>query len=306
MQELGKTLKRAREEKGLTLRDIERATKIGIRMLEQIESGEFHKLPEGVFARNFVRQYCEFVDMDPEPVLIEAFNGGLQPADQEEELGVEPARPMNWWPVLVAVAVILVLMLWVWPGWLRGQRDSSDQITPASRTSEPLHDKEDVGVSATRGPAIDPLDSDEATAVGNTGPNDAGLKADGAEEDPASPEDRTITMIQPEDNSQLKAEATGQQINDAQLELAEGPVAVLEFQVTDRCWVNLQCPQRDMDFMLEAGEVYTTRCGYPVQLTLGNAPAVTLTVNGQRVRFPVDVRVLRDFVIDASFGGVSQ
>jgi len=80
--------------------------------------------------------------------------------------------------------------------------------------------------------------------------------------------------------------------------VSEGSSSVeLVFEVTDRCWIHLTCPDRDMDFILEAGERYTVRCDEPIRVTLGNTPAVRLTVNGRPVQLPRDEKVLRDFVV---------
>ena len=45
MKELGAMLKAAREAKGLSLADLQMATKIRARQLEAMEAGDFHKLP---------------------------------------------------------------------------------------------------------------------------------------------------------------------------------------------------------------------------------------------------------------------
>jgi len=86
--------------------------------------------------------------------------------------------------------------------------------------------------------------------------------------------------------------------------LAEEPdapakTATLRFVSVERCWVYLRCSDREMDFMLEAGETYTVSCGFPVSLTLGNVGSVTLSLNGIPVELPAGNRVLRDFVLTA-------
>ena len=45
----------------MTINDISDRTKISVRMLAALESGEFGRLPNLVFARMFLRQYLDFI-----------------------------------------------------------------------------------------------------------------------------------------------------------------------------------------------------------------------------------------------------
>jgi len=66
MVSLGEELKREREFREISLREISDATKINLRMLEAIETNDFKMLPGGIFNRNFIRAYAEFIGLDPE------------------------------------------------------------------------------------------------------------------------------------------------------------------------------------------------------------------------------------------------
>ncbi len=62
-------LERIRRATGITIEQIALTTKIGANFLRAIESGEFEKLPGGIFDTNFIRQYAEAIDMDPQDIL---------------------------------------------------------------------------------------------------------------------------------------------------------------------------------------------------------------------------------------------
>ena len=49
---------------GISLRQISEHTKISMRNLEAIESGEFKQLPGGVYATSYIRQYARAVGVD--------------------------------------------------------------------------------------------------------------------------------------------------------------------------------------------------------------------------------------------------
>ena len=61
---LGQELKRAREERGVALRDIATSTHIGVRFLQAIEGDDYKILPGGVFNRAFVRKFAKQVGYD--------------------------------------------------------------------------------------------------------------------------------------------------------------------------------------------------------------------------------------------------
>lgn len=68
---LGKKLQRARKRKELSLRAVELATKVPLRHLEAIESGQYHLLPEQVYLRGFLTRYATCLGLAPEKVLAE-------------------------------------------------------------------------------------------------------------------------------------------------------------------------------------------------------------------------------------------
>jgi cytoskeletal protein RodZ len=61
-----------RRNRGITLQEISQATKIGIRSLEAIEREEFSKLPGGIYATSYIRQYARAIDY-PEDDLLECY-----------------------------------------------------------------------------------------------------------------------------------------------------------------------------------------------------------------------------------------
>ncbi|MBA3715756.1 MAG: helix-turn-helix domain-containing protein [Pyrinomonadaceae bacterium] len=66
---LGAQLRRAREERGLSLRDISDHTRISMRHLEAIEVDDFKALPGGIFNRSFIKAYAKQVRFDEHAAL---------------------------------------------------------------------------------------------------------------------------------------------------------------------------------------------------------------------------------------------
>ncbi|MGM9905352.1 helix-turn-helix domain-containing protein [Lactobacillus sp.] len=107
MSGIGEQLRKAREAKGLSISDIEKATKIQSRYLEAIENNEFDKLPGDFYVRAFIRQYAQIVGLDGKELLSqyqgevanEVTNEVSQPAESpaqevhEEAEVPAPAEP---------------------------------------------------------------------------------------------------------------------------------------------------------------------------------------------------------------------
>ncbi len=65
-----------RRNRGITLQQISAATKIGVRSLEAIETGEFRRLPGGIYATSYIRQYARAIDY-PEDDILEVYRSHM-------------------------------------------------------------------------------------------------------------------------------------------------------------------------------------------------------------------------------------
>lgn len=61
---IGLVLERARKDKGLSLEEAERATKIRKRYLMGLENDDYSVLPDAVYARGFLKTYANFLGLD--------------------------------------------------------------------------------------------------------------------------------------------------------------------------------------------------------------------------------------------------
>ncbi|QNQ80732.1 helix-turn-helix domain-containing protein [Lactobacillus sp. PV034] len=69
MSDIGDKLRKAREEKGMSLKDIEKITKIQYRYLEALENNDFDQLPGDFYARAFIKQYAQVVGLNGNELL---------------------------------------------------------------------------------------------------------------------------------------------------------------------------------------------------------------------------------------------
>ncbi len=100
MIEFGKTLRTARESKGLTPGQIAEKTHMMVQMVEGLEKEDFSKIVAPIYGRGFVKLYCEAVGLEPKP-LVDAFmeiysgNHGASAAKPEPFAPPQPpAKPV--------------------------------------------------------------------------------------------------------------------------------------------------------------------------------------------------------------------
>jgi cytoskeletal protein RodZ len=71
MSEFGKTLRAAREAKGLTAGQIAEQTHMMVQTVEGLENETFDKIVAPIYGRGFVKLYCEAVGLEPKPLVDE-------------------------------------------------------------------------------------------------------------------------------------------------------------------------------------------------------------------------------------------
>jgi cytoskeletal protein RodZ len=88
-----------RRNRGITLEQISQATKIGVRSLQAIETGEFRRLPGGIYATSYIRQYARAIDY-PEDDILDVYRRHMatppapsRPVRGEKMSGGFPAAP---------------------------------------------------------------------------------------------------------------------------------------------------------------------------------------------------------------------
>jgi cytoskeleton protein RodZ len=90
MTSIGETLRRERLRRGWDLEQVARETRIGQHLLQAIEADQFDRLPGGVFARNFVRQYARMLELDVEGIIADFKHQFEEPPEPPP---AEPERP---------------------------------------------------------------------------------------------------------------------------------------------------------------------------------------------------------------------
>lgn len=120
MKELVESIKKAREEKGLSLEEIQEETRIRLKHLQAIEAGELDKLPGEFYRRAFLAGFAAQVGLDSQEILdrYTRLQGGKGKAPAVEEnpeylhrelAAAGPSRSRFFWPVCLGIILFLLL-----------------------------------------------------------------------------------------------------------------------------------------------------------------------------------------------------
>src|SRR6516225_2944171 len=82
--DVGAALRQAREQRGMSLEDIEKLTKIRVSILDAIETNRSDRLPQEIYVRGFVRAFAREVGLDRDDIAQQYIDQFEPPADVEE------------------------------------------------------------------------------------------------------------------------------------------------------------------------------------------------------------------------------
>jgi cytoskeleton protein RodZ len=179
---IGRTLREARERRGVSLRQISNTTRIAVSVLESLERDDISRLPGGIFSRAFVRSYAVEVGLDPEETIrqfiaqfpvdsVTAGHPAVRAVDDGEGIASRQRTAAVFGRLIAASVLIVALMLYF------GSRSRTPEVESGSAAPE--------------------LDRDVLTAE----PGAAGLRADVPPPAPevdgsrAAPEPRTDRLL---------------------------------------------------------------------------------------------------------------
>src|SRR6185437_12044493 len=112
-EHFGNCLRRAREEKSLTIGDVSASTKVPRSALELLESGSLNGLPAQVFVRGFIRSYAKAVGIsEAQPLTLydRAVNRESEAARAKSESPVVDPSLAGRGVGLAVFVIILVLI----------------------------------------------------------------------------------------------------------------------------------------------------------------------------------------------------
>jgi cytoskeleton protein RodZ len=110
MESIGEKLRLARERSNLTIEQVARETNVARRFLRALEEEDFETFPGETYAMGFLRNYAEFLGLDPDELISTYRNIKIQeqPLPMNELLDTRPRLPQ---PRLIIIAAAALLVL---------------------------------------------------------------------------------------------------------------------------------------------------------------------------------------------------
>ena len=258
--DIGGRLRRAREQRGLSLHDVAARTKLTIPVVRAIERNDFAALPGGMFRKAYVRTLAVEVGLNPNDIAADYCAWFEPPVEPVSAPSRETTREAEWLKQLTPpgprVLITLVAVVVLAAAWLR-------------------------------------LDGAFRSDVSTTG----GLRA---------PAEVAIPPLAPPAAARTGSRLTG--TPTAIAARATQPPLRIELTAAGWCWVAADTDgARSMYRLVEPGERLVLEAHRAISLRLGDAGAITLSINdgprrsaggdGEVVELtltPANVEALRD------------
>jgi cytoskeletal protein RodZ len=270
--QIGQQLRQRREILGLSLEEIEAHTHVRIHYLQALEDGDLDSLPSSVQGRGMLKNFANFLGMDPEPLLL-GFADGLQArflANQPQRIQAQhrqtspqppaaPIRPastvhrVSWGEMLWGVTLLLVLTAFVGWGAFRVFATRSTEAKKIIPTPPPIAD---VLLSTPTGALILPSPSPTLT--------------------PTQPILPTITPLAPDVTIQV--DVTG----EAALPAAEVGKIQINIAIRQRAWMRVTVDgQVAFEGRVLPGSAYPFSGDERIEIITGNASGLQVYYNQQ-------------------------
>ena len=275
--ELGFLLRQTREEQDISLEEAEKATRIRRQYLQDMEEGEFERLPGDVIARGFLRNYASFLGLDATELVSLYRNILPTAAPGSEWTPLEPAprwkmeqRPVEVelsngspFPIVRIAALVAVVVILGLAGWQFLQRNPQFIAALGPSTVSTITPTRELSPLAQASNTLPP-----PTAVPTFTPTPL----------VTSPLTQPTSTHTPSPTTRPEPTATPLSSTSAStgIEMAA--------KITARTWVQATVDGNVvLTGLLEAGEEYVWRASQAIYLNIGNAGGIELTLDGNHL-----------------------
>ncbi|HEY3585144.1 MAG TPA: RodZ domain-containing protein [Casimicrobiaceae bacterium] len=297
----GGRLREAREAAGLSVDAVAHQLKLAPRQVTALEEDDWQHLPGRTFIRGFARNYARFLRLDPDAVLALLPAAETTPALGRPALRTdtrpmgeipaerEPSRGSSMRIVLSLVLLVIVAMVAYYelpraslhvPEWLSARIGGLNSQAPKDATPATLPNPASSAMSASPSSTQAPTPGALALAPKVLG-SEPGAPSATNNPDAASTPTPVTTPLTTSSPTDTPTTATANATPSAQSP-ASGEVAlVLTFRGSS--WAEVKDANGRVVLQMTggAGMTQTVNAVPPLEVALGNAPAVDVTFRGQ-------------------------
>ena len=285
----GAVLRAEREAQNLTIQEVATRLRLSIKQIEALETDNFTALPEPTIVRGFIRNYAKQLKITAEP-LLEAYRV-IMPSSVPHEMIVKPSanmkmtsykKPKTGLYGLAALSVLLGLGIWLFYQNYVQKPSPTKEITnmgnieavplPLPEPALPIAERE-AALQASTETALPP--SQDLPTSNTTLPNNASDAETATLPTTSAPAELTIPSP--------PAISTLEQLVTEPTVASPSGMGRLEFSATQETWVSVidGNGQEVYSKTIFAGSRETINAKLPVDITVGNAGATNLSMNGK-------------------------
>jgi cytoskeletal protein RodZ len=279
--QIGEQLREAREEKALTLDDIQESTKIQKRYLVAIEQGDYHALPGKFYAKAFMKEYALAVGVDPQELLA-GFDETNIHTDEEDNVqytrlersknprNARGSSVLSFLPTLIVIILVIGILFVAWTLYQQSLMNNNDNPNNQLEDDQIIRNKD--------------------------GDDDGEIDSAEADDEGSAEEEKEVKQ---EEEQQPAGEFTVVEAGTGSSPLStvdftyQGDQVEVEFDVSEKTYIALQ--DEDQTYLQE-GNVEANAELEPIDVTdkeriyfnIGNAPGATIVINGVELEYPVD------------------
>ena len=279
LTELGKRLREAREEKKISLDELQAITKIQKRYLIAIEEGNYSIMPGSFYVRAFIKQYAEAVGLDPE-ALFEEYKSDVPDSQHHElpeqlsrvksrqQVTPEFSRFFDLLPKILGTLLIVGGLVAVWLFFQQGNENGTPDNGMAQDPTE---------VEQSENSPLENTPKNEEIREETKGNDNKEEK----QEEPATQDDPVHTLN--------VLEVRGR---ESTVELTNANQLILQLASKGNSWVEVSNGKGHSFFASNLKQNETQQFDLSneseVFLKIGNAIDIEMRINGQPFTFPID------------------
>ena len=264
MQGIGKILKDTREARGITLDEVSEATKIRVKYLEAIEQEEFQLLPGEVYVKGFTTAYLKYLGIKDLPEVVEIMKSQREKPEtsvlvQDEDVKEKTASSRSSRHATQPVQ-------------RRKAPRAAFEEKPLSKNSSLIIILSIVAIvlllalqwAYTRSQQEDiPQNDVPQQEEQNSGQESNGdeTQNNGDTQEPVTPPEPAAPVY---DGLEMQLEILDVNPNG-----------------TDQCWMRITADGKSTEMTLSEGQTQSVKAAEKINLNLGNAGVVKITLNGQ-------------------------
>jgi cytoskeleton protein RodZ len=288
-----KQLSALRESKNLTVSDISQRTRLSLKQVDLLESGQYSALPGSAFVMGALRSYCKVVGIEPDTYLQEA--KATFSLSQGQELptpdslhtslpsrasgGLESSSSRLWWVASAGLGIIAIGLYFANPNGLSGliKKDAdkaaarSTSATTVVETAPAVTQPLQAGASTQSATSALPAGSPSQTnAPGSPVPSPSNTNE-------SAPPAATASGVSPA----VAANSAAPVSSTIAAPVTTGSKSI-EVSLTRDAWIDVKdsAGKSLVNRLFKAGAKETIEVPGPVSVTVGSASGVNLNWSG--------------------------